>query len=311
MEEYRKVRAKVSLLELCKTPTLAAEATITAVERLGVDAAIIFSDLLLMVEPLGIHLEFRKNEGPVLHNPIRNAHDLKRLREIEVESLSFVFDAIRETRTGLKSHIPLIGFAGAPFTLASYIIEGGSSRNYEHTKTLMYRDPGAWHALMELLSRGLVKYLNRQIQAGAQAVQIFDSWVGCLSPADYREFVLPHTRAVIQGIITGIPVIHFGTSTAALLELMREAGGDVIGVDYRVELDQAWERLGNVGIQGNLDPCVLFAERQVIVAKAQRILDQARGRSGHIFNLGHGILPSTPVDNVVALIDFVHQHRKT
>lgn len=309
MEEYRRVRAKVSLLELCKTPELAAEVTITAVERLGVDAAIIFSDILLIVEPLGIRLEFKKNEGPVLYNPIRSRVDLGKLRELDIESLSFVFDAIRYTRAGLKPDIPLIGFAGAPFTLASYLIEGRSSRNFVHTKTLMYRDPEAWHTLMGLLSRGLIRYLNGQITAGAQALQLFDSWVGCLSPSDYREFVLPHTRTIIQGIRPGTPVIHFGTGTAALLELMQEAGGDVIGVDYRVELDQAWERLGQVSIQGNLDPCVLFANRKVLEKKTQKILEQAQGRPGHIFNLGHGILPTTPIDNVLALVDFVHNYQ--
>ncbi|RMF93676.1 MAG: uroporphyrinogen decarboxylase [Nitrospinota bacterium] len=310
MEEYRQVRAKVSLLELCKTPDLAAEVTITAVERLGVDAAIIFSDILVLVEPMGVTLEFQKQRGPVLHTPLRSASDIRKLREVEVEeALGFVFEAIRQARAGLQPHIPLIGFAGAPFTIASYLVEGGASRNFEHTKTLMYQDPESWHALLSLISRTLVAYLNGQVKAGAQALQLFDSWVGCLSPSDYREFVLPHTRFVLERIIPGTPVIHFGTGTAALLELMREAGGSVIGVDYRVELDQAWKRLGAVGIQGNLDPCVLLADRKVIEARAKRVLDQAGGRPGHIFNLGHGILPTTPVDNVLALVDFVHTYQ--
>jgi uroporphyrinogen decarboxylase len=204
--------------------------------------------------------------------------------------------------------VPLIGFSGAPFTLASYIVEGGGSRNYVHTKSLMYQASGAWHAMMSLISRALVKYLNAQIAAGAQAVQLFDSWVGCLSPDDYREYVLPHSRSIIQNITPGTPVLHFGTGTASLLELMREAGGDVIGIDWRVRLEDAWQRVGhNVGIMGNLDPVALFAGRDHIQAEARKILDQVEGRPGHIFNLGHGILPETPVDNVIALVDAVHE----
>jgi uroporphyrinogen decarboxylase len=207
----------------------------------------------------------------------------------------------------LKPDLPLIGFSGAPFTLASYLTEGGGSKNYVHTKRLMYNDHGAWHAMMSLIAASLVKYLNAQIDAGAQAVQLFDSWVGCLSPDDYREFVLPHTRAVIQGVKAGVPVIHFGTGTAALLELMREAGGDVIGLDWRVRLDEGWERVGHdVAVMGNLDPVALFADREVLRTQAKRVLDQAGGRAGHIFNLGHGILPETPVENVIALVDYVH-----
>ena len=222
--------------------------------------------------------------------------------------MEFVFEAIRLTRRQLRPNIPLIGFSGAPFTLAAYMTEGGGSKNYIHTKKLMHEDPQAWHAMLSLISRGLVKYLNAQVDAGAQALQLFDSWVGCLSPADYREFVLPHTREVIQGIKRGVPVIHFGTGTASLLELMSEAGGDVIGLDWRVPLDQGWERVGlNKSIMGNLDPVTLFASPDTIRAQAKRILDQARGRPGHIFNLGHGILPETPVENVIALVDMVHE----
>ena len=235
MREYREVREKTTFLELCKNPGLAAEVTVTAVERLGVDAAIIFADILLILEPLGIELEFAKGEGPVIHNPVRKASDVDRLRELDdPNALEFVYEAISQTRGALKPDIPLIGFCGAPFTLASYITEGGGSKNYVHTKRLMYDDAGAWHAMMKLISRALVKYLNAQIAAGAQAVQLFDSWVGCLSPDDYREFVLPHTQSVIRGVTPGVPVIHFGTGTATLLELMREAGGDVIGLDWRV-----------------------------------------------------------------------------
>jgi len=309
MPEYRDVRSRMSFLELCKTPGLAAEVTITAAERLGVDAAIIFADILLIIEPMGLDLEFSKGEGPVIHNPVRSGLDINRLREVEdVGALDFVFEAIRQTRLGLRADLPLIGFSGAPFTLASYVVEGGASKNYVHTKTLMYNDSGAWHAMMSLISRALVQYLNAQIDAGAQAVQLFDSWVGALSPADYREYVLPHTRSVIEGINPGTPVIHFGTGTAALLELMREAGGQVIGVDWRVRLDEAWKRVGHdVGIMGNLDPVSLFARPEHLHAEARRILEQADGRPGHIFNLGHGILPETPVDNVIALIDAVHE----
>ena len=309
MREYREVRAKTTFLELCKTPALAAEVTVTAVERLGVDAAIIFADILLILEPMGVELEFAEGEGPVIHNPVRKAEEVERLREVEdANALEFVYEAIRQTRRALKPDIPLIGFCGAPFTLASYLIEGGGSKNYIHTKRLMYGDAGAWHAMMSLIARALAKYLNAQIEAGAQAVQLFDSWVGCLSPDDYREFVLPHTREVIRNVTPGVPVIHFGTGTAALLELMRDAGGDVIGLDWRVRLEDGWQRVGHdVAVMGNLDPVALFATPDSINAQAKRILDQAEGRNGHIFNLGHGILPETPVENVIALVDMVHE----
>ena len=309
MPEYRAVRAKTNFLELCKTPSLAAEVTVTAAERLGVDAAIIFADILLILEPMGVNLEFAEGDGPIIHNPVRAAADVDRLRQLEdVSALDFVNEAIRQTRAALKPDVPLIGFAGAPFTLASYLTEGGGSKNYVHTKRLMYNDSGAWHAMMSLIAASLGKYLNAQIDAGAQAVQLFDSWVGALNPDDYREFVLPHTRAVIDAIKPGVPVIHFGTGTAALLELMRVAGGDVIGFDSRVRLDDAWRRVGyDVAVMGNLDPVALFADREVLLAQAKRILDQADDRPGHVFNLGHGILPETPVENVIALVEFVHE----
>ena len=309
MQEYREMRARLSFLELCKTPSLAAEVTVTAAERLSVDAAIIFADILLVIEPMGLELEFGKGEGPRIHNPLRSTADVKRLREVEdVGALEFVFEAIRQTRGALRKDLPLIGFSGAPFTLASYMVEGGASKNYVHTKSLMYNDSGAWHAMMSLISRALIKYLNAQIQAGAQAVQLFDSWVGALSPDDYRQYVLPHTRSVIAGVTPGVPVIHFGTGTGALLELMREAGGDVIGLDWRVRLDEAWQRIGHdVGVMGNLDPVALFANRDQLRAQAKSILEQAGGRLGHIFNLGHGILPETLVENVIALVDAVHE----
>ncbi len=309
LKEYREVRDRVSFLELCKTPALAAEVTVTAVERIKADAAIIFSDLLLPVEPLGLGLEYTVEDGPVVSGEVTAAADVDRLPEIEPqESLSFVFEAVRLSRAALPATTPLIGFAGAPFTLASYILEGGGSKTFTRTKTLMYADPGAWHALMGKLSRAVVKHLNGQIDAGADAVQLFDSWVGCLGPQDYREFVLPHTRAVIQGLRPGVPVIHFGTGTGPFLAAVREAGGDVIGVDFRVELDEAWRTIGDdVGIQGNLDPAALCAPREVMRSRVKRILEQAGGRPGHIFNLGHGVLPHTPVDHVLFLIDTVHE----
>lgn len=309
MQEYRDVRARVGFLELCKTPSLAAEVTVTAAERLGVDAAIIFADILLLLEPMGLELEFTTGDGPVIHNPVRSAADVDRLVELEdVGALEFVLDAIRQTRGALRSDLPLIGFAGAPFTLASYIVEGGGSKNYVQTKSLMYNDSGAWHAMMSLISRALVKYLNAQVDAGAQALQLFDSWVGCLSPEDYRQYVLPHTRSVISGINSETPVIHFGTGTGELLKLISEAGGDVVGIDWRVPLNDGWQRIGHdKAVMGNLDPVVLFANREQLRSRANAILEQAGGRHGHIFNLGHGILPETPVENVVALVEMVHE----
>jgi uroporphyrinogen decarboxylase len=309
MPEYRAVREKTSFLELCKNPALCAEVMITAVRRLGVDAAIIFSDLLPILEPMGLDLEYARGEGPVIHNPVREGRDVERVLELDhVESLQFVMETVRETRAGLPAEIPVIGFAGAPFTLASYVIEGGSSRSYLHTKTLMYRDVGAWNALLERLVRAVTRYLNAQIAAGAQAVQIFDSWIGQLGPDDYRQYVLPHVRRLIDGLTPGAPVIHFGTGNPALLPLMAEAGGHVIGVDWRIDLAEAWQMIGPTkAVQGNLDPAVLLADRDEIRRRAAEILQQAAGRPGHIFNLGHGILPQTPVDNAIALVDAVHE----
>jgi uroporphyrinogen decarboxylase len=309
MREYREVRARHTFLEMCKQPDVAAEVTVYAAHRLQVDAAIIFADILLIIEPMGLELEFAQGEGPVIHNPVRDGGDVERVREVEsVGSLDYVMQAIRTTRRELKPDIPLIGFAGAPFTLASYIIEGGGSRNYVHTKTLMYTDAAAWHALMARIARALVRYLNAQIAAGAQAVQLFDSWVGCLSPDDYRAFVLPHVRTVIEGITPGTPVIHFGTGTATLLELMREAGGDVLGLDWRIDLAEGWRRVGHDrAIMGNLDPVTLFGPVAHVRDETRKILARAENRDGHIFNLGHGILPQTPVDNVVRLVETVHE----
>jgi uroporphyrinogen decarboxylase len=310
MAEYRAVRAKVGFLELCENPALACEVTVTAAERLGVDAAILFADILLILRPMGFDLEFAKGEGPVIHNPVREAKDVDRVRPLDdVGPLNYVFEAVRLIRAALKPDLPLIGFAGAPYTLACYAIEGGSSRHYETCKGFMYGDPGAWDALMSRLVDATIAYLNAQADAGAQVLQLFDSWVGNLSPDDYRRFVQPHMARLFRGLRPGVPAIHFGTDTGSLLELQRDAGGDVIGLDWRVELDLAWDRLGpGVAVQGNLDPTVLFAPVDEMKRQVAAILQRANGRPGHIFNLGHGILPHTPVDNVLALIDAVHEH---
>jgi uroporphyrinogen decarboxylase len=309
MEDYRKLRAQYDFLELCKRPDLAAEIAVTPVERLGVDAAILFSDILLLLEPMGVGLEYTKGDGPVIHSPVRSRTTVEQLMEFEPEqALPFVFEAVRKTCAALNDKVPLIGFAGAPFTLASYLIEGGGSRNYLETKKLIYSNPGAWRPLMERLSSLIAKYLNAQIAAGAQAVQLFDSWAGCLSPGDYERFVLPHTRATIAGLTPGIPVIHFSTGTAGYLKSLRAAGGDIVGVDWRVNLDAAWECLGHdVGIQGNLDPAALLASPREIRRRVAEILGRAGSRPGHIFNLGHGVLPETPVENVVAMVQAVHE----
>ncbi len=284
----------------------------TAVARLGVDAAIIFSDLLPILEPMGVDLEFAQGEGPVIHNPVREAADVDRVLELEsVESLDFVMETVRQTRQDLPAHIPLIGFAGAPFTLASYVIEGGSSRSYLHTKTLMYRDGGAWRELMQRLARAITRYLNAQIAAGAQCVQLFDSWVGCLGPDDYRHYVLPYVQQIITGLTRGVPVINFATGNPALIPLLAEGGSSVVGVDWRVRLDEAWQTIGyDRAVQGNLDPAVLLAGPAEIRRRVKEILDQAAGRPGHIFNLGHGVHQQTPVENAIALVDAVHELSK-
>ena len=309
MAEYRELRARFSFLDLCKRPELAAEITVTPVERLGVDAAILFADILLLLEPMGVGLEYTKEDGPLIHRPVRTSADVDRLLEFDPEkSLSFVFEAVRKSCAALNGRVPLIGFSGAPFTLASYLIEGGGSRNYIHTKRLIYSDPGAWRILMQRLSRAIVEYFNAQIGAGAEAVQLFDSWAGCLSPDDYEKYVLPYSQATISGVTSGIPVIHFGTGTAGLLPLIRAAGGDVIGVDWRIQLDEAWQRIGyDVGIQGNLDPVALLSSPGEIRKRVAAILKRAGGRPGHIFNLGHGVLPETPVENVIQMVQAVHE----
>jgi len=309
MAEYRQVRAQTTFLELCKNPQLCSEIMVTAVNRLGVDAAIIFSDLLPILEPMGLDLEYAQGEGPVIHNPVREAADVDRVIELaSIDSLDFVVQTVQQTRADLAEDVPLIGFAGAPFTLASYTIEGGASRNYLHTKTLMYRDEGAWRALMERFVRAITMYLNAQIAAGAQCVQLFDSWVGCLGPDDYRRYVLPFVRQVIADLTPGTPVINFATGNPTLLPLLAEAGGDVIGIDWRIRLDAGWDAVGHdKAVQGNLEPAVLLATRDTVRARARDVLEQAAGRPGHIFNLGHGVLQQTPVDNAIALVDAVHE----
>ncbi len=311
MREYRRLRARVSFLELCKNPELVTQVTVHAVEKLGVDAAIIFADLLLPVEAMGLGLTYGKGEGPSIDPPVRTMEDVLALREPDVEeSLGYLFKAIRQTRAALRPEIPLLGFAGAPFTLASYMIEGAGSASYTRTKSFLYRDPGAWNALMERIARVTTAYLNGQIAAGADAVQIFDSWVGCLGPADYREFVLPHTRRIIEGLRPGTPVIHFGTQTGSLLPMIRETKAKVIGLDWRVDLIEAWDSLGDVAVMGNLDPAVLFGPRDEIRRRVRELLARVGGRPGHIFNLGHGILPHTPLDGVLTLVDAVHSHKR-
>ncbi len=309
MEEYRKVRGHTNFLDLCKNPELCSEIMCTAVNRLGVDAAIIFSDLLPILEPMGLELDFAKGEGPVIYNPVRAPADVDRILELEdLGALDFVFETVRRTRAELPANIPLIGFAGAPFTLASYTIEGGASRSYLHTKSLMYRDEGAWRTLMQRLARSITRYLNGQIAAGAQCVQLFDSWVGCLGPDDYRRYVLPYVKEITSGLTPGVPVINFATGNPALLPLLAEAGGSVIGVDWRVRIDDAWKTAGyDRAVQGNLDPLVLLSSRDEIRRRAKEVLDQAAGRPGHIFNLGHGVVQQTPVENAIALVDAVHE----
>ena len=309
MADYRAVRAHHSLLEICRTPKLAAEVTLQPVERFGVDAAILFADILLPLEALGVGLEFSAGDGPVIARPVRSAEDLARLRAVDVASdLGYVGESVAEIRRALDGQVPLIGFAGGPFTVASYLVEGRSNRAFLETKRLMYGDPSTWHALLERLARVTLDYLEMQIAAGAAAVQLFDSWAGMLSPADYRRFVAPHSRAVLAPLARhGIPVIHFGTQTASILGEMKAAGGSVIGLDWRVDLGRAWDELGaDVAVQGNLDPLVLQGPRAEIETAARNVLEGARGRQGHVFNVGHGLVPETPEAAVGDLVAFVH-----
>jgi uroporphyrinogen decarboxylase len=312
MEEYRVIRQKYDFLTMCKTPELAVEVTLQPVNKVGVDAAILFADILLPLEGMGIGFGFAKNEGPVIHNPVRRLSDVEKIKIIEPEEdVPYVLEAIKILRRELVDRIPLIGFSGAPFTLASYIIEGGHSRNYVYAKTMMYKEPETWHLLMDKVADVVIRYLNAQIDAGAQVVQLFDSWVGVLSPQDYEAYVLPHSKKVIDNLKKGVPVIHFGTNTNTFLEMIKKAGGDVIGVDWRIDIGDAWDRLGDdVAVQGNLDPTVLLGPRKEIEKRAKEILDTVGNRPGHIFNLGHGLIPEIPVENVQALVQIVHEYSK-
>ena len=307
MPEYHALRAKHSLLTLCRTPELAVEVTLQPVNALGVDAAILFSDLLLPLEPMGVPFDFRAGEGPVIEKTLSSRADVEALRRFEPrQELGMVLQAIRLLRQELD--VPLIGFAGAPFTLASYAIEGGHSTHYQATKAMIYGEPGVWHQLAALLADVIADYLRAQAEAGAQALQLFDSWVGALDETDYREFVFPHVKRIFDALADlDLPLIHFGTGTGHLLAAQREAGGSVIGADWRIGLDEAWRRVGeDVAIQGNLDPTLLLAPRERLLARVDDVLARAGGRLGHVFNLGHGILPATPVANVKAVVEHVH-----
>jgi len=308
MAEYRALRQRYSLLDICRAPDLATTVTLQPVQRIEVDAAILFSDLLLPLEPMGLPFDFIKGEGPQIERPINDAADIDRLTLFEPrESLGHVLQAIKQIQVELAGRVPLIGFAGAPFTLASYAIEGGHSNHFAKTKALMYGHPDAWHRLCEKLSSVVADYLVAQIEAGVDAVQVFDSWVGTLSESDYREFALPHTRRIFEAVGTRVPTIHFGTGTATILDSLRDAGGDVIGVDWRMPLDAAWDLIGDGhAVQGNLDPTLLLGPPTRMFRQTDDILARVNGRPGHIFNLGHGILPSTPVEHVQMLAQYVH-----
>jgi uroporphyrinogen decarboxylase len=311
MKAYRDIRSKHSLMEMFKNPDLSVEITLQPVKAFSVDAAIIFADILLPLDGMGIGFEFVPEGGLVIKNPVRSLADIHSLRIADPDAdLGFVLESLRRVRAEIDGKIPLIGFAGAPFTLASYAIEGGSSSNYLLAKDLMYREPAAWDLLMSKFSETITAFLKAQVKAGAQVVQLFDSWVGCLSPANYRRYVLPHTQKIFRELRKdGIPSIHFGTATGGLLRLMAEAGGDIIGVDWRMELNSAWECIDTgAGVQGNLDPSALLAPWDILRRNAAEVLDAAAGRTGHIFNLGHGVFPSTPEDSVKALADFVHEY---
>lgn len=310
MPEYRAVRKQYSLLEICKQPRLAAEVTITAAEILGVDAAIIFADLLLPLEVMELPFHFSAGEGPVIEKPIRSRDDITRLRTDRAGELGYVSEAVALVAKHFAERVPVIGFCGAPFTLASYMIEGGASRNYVYTKKMMYLSPAQWNALMEKLVAVTSEYSREQVRAGADAIQIFDSWVGCLSVEDYRRYVLPHVASLVDRLRqTGVPIIYFATDSATLLPAMRETGADVIGLDWRIPLDEGWTRIEHAAaVQGNLDPVLLFADWKELRSRAENVLERAGGRPGHIFNLGHGILPETPVENVKNLVRFVQEY---
>jgi uroporphyrinogen decarboxylase len=310
MAEYRALRRHHTLLELCKRPDLAAEITLQPVNALGVDAAILFADLLLTAEAVGMRVEFVKGEGPVIHDPIRDTAGVDRLRGVEAAAdLGYVSDALRLIRKSLRPEVALLGFAGAPFTLASYMIEGGPSKDYAVTKNMMVAETALWTRLMEKLVAVQSQYLKDQIAAGAQAVQVFDSWAGCLSPYDYEHYVLPHTRALIASLAeTGAPVIHFATGISGFIDLLPQLGATVISLDWRVDLASTWDKLGDVAVQGNLDPVALLLPLSELSREVQRVMDAARGRRGHVFNVGHGILQQTPVENVRAVVEMVKNY---
>jgi uroporphyrinogen decarboxylase len=309
MQEYRDVRKHHTLVEICKKPELAAEVTITAAEKLGVDAAIIFADLLLPLEPMGLDFEFQAGEGPVVHKPLRTAEDVKALRTDRAGDLAYVARAIEKVAAHFRDRIGVIGFCGAPYTLASYMIEGGGSRNYIHTKQMMYRDPTAWSGLLDKIVIVLTEYCRMQVEAGADVIQIFDSWVGSLSLSDYKEYAFEASKRLVRAVqAMGVPVIYFGVETAGLLEQMAATGADVIGLDWRQPLDQGWRAVGSGhAVQGNLDPITLFAPPDVLEQRVKEVLRAAGGRPGHIFNLGHGIVPETPVENVQAVVKMVRE----
>jgi uroporphyrinogen decarboxylase len=312
MADYRALRERYSLLEICAEPELAVAVTLQPVDVIDVDAAILFSDLLLPFTPMGLAFDFVKGEGPSVEHPIRTAADVSRIRTFEPrEKLGHVLETIRLLRRELEGRVPLVGFVGAPFTMAAYAIEGGPSTTYAKTKAFMFAQPGAWHTLCDRFATTMAAYVRAQVEAGAQAIQVFDSWAGQLSRADYREFAMPHTKTLFASVAaTGVPSIHFGVNTAAILPEMTEAGGDAIGVDWRLPIDEAWGRIGpGRAIQGNLDPTRLLGPIDGLFAAADDVLRRAAGRPGHIFNLGHGVLPPTPLENVQALATHVHSHR--
>lgn len=310
MQEYHDVKGSTKSLDFFKTPHLAAQVTCDAQRILGVDAAILFADLLPILEPMGLVLDYIPGVGPNIENPVRSNTDIDAIQiQDSAESMPYIAEAIQLIRRELPTDIPLIGFGGAPFTLASYAIEGKGSRNYVFVKQLMYGDTSAWNELMAKITTNAIDYLNYQINSGVQAVQIFDSWVGCLSPADYLEYVLPHSKRLIENISGQVPIIHFGTGNPALLPLMAQAGGDVMALDWRAPLVESWDKMGVKAVQGNMDPIILCADKASVERKAKDLLDEVNGRPGHIFNLGHGIIPETPVENVKALVNLVQGYR--
>lgn len=310
MKEYQEVRSKVDFLTLCKTPELATKVTLQPIDILGVDAAILFSDILIPVEAMGMHLEFSDKKGPVLGEPVRNKSGADKLIIPDTEdSMPFVLETIRMLRRELENRVPLIGFSGAPFTLATYIIEGGSSKNFVHTKRIMYQNPGLFEGLLEKITATVIEYLSAQIKAGAQAVQLFDSWAGILAPYDYENIIFPYVKTAIKALRKfDVPIIYFVNDCAGLIKVIKKSGADVIGIDWRVDMHKAAKKLGKkVSVQGNLDPCVLFAPKEHIEERVQDILNAAETARGHIFNLGHGILPETPVENAIAMVEAVHR----